>query len=299
MIKKNFYVINSFGEKPFQGNPAAIFLDGVGLNAITMQSIAKQLNLVETVFITENRNNSNFDFELRYFTPIKELPLAGHPTIAAFIALEASSLINTTKKNNYLIKTKAGIQEIKTCKREEDLIVMMETRKPVFHPTVQNKFEVARVLGLDISDFMNELPIQPIDTGLGHVIIPVKSLESLMKAKRNICDLKELCMKLNVSEVQIFTFDTYNKEFNVHTRNICPREGIEDPGCGVGNAALGAYLLKNRYTNKQEIRIKAEQGIIVNMPCIIEIYAYNRCDGISVQVGGKGNIMIKGEFFIE
>lgn len=299
MIKKNFFVINSFGEKSFQGNPAAVFLDGSDLNTRTMQSITKQLNLVETVFIIQNEANSNFDFEFRYFTPIKEVPIAGHPTIAAVIALEASSIINVARKNRYKIKTKIGIQEINAYKKENDLIVMMETKKPVFYPVVEDKSEVASVLGLSITDIMDELPIQPVDTGLGHLIVPVKSLESLMNVKRNINDLKKLCEKLNVSEAQVFTFDTYNKDFDLHTRNICPRDGVEDPGCGVGNAALGAYLLQNKYDNKQEIRVKAEQGIIVEMPCVIEIHVYKRYNEISVQVGGKGNLMIKGEFFVE
>lgn len=299
VIKKEFYVVNSFAAKSFQGNPAAIFLNGTGLNETIMQSIARQLNLVETVFVAEKESDSMYDFEFKYFTPIKEVPIAGHPTIAAFIAIEAAGLINVTKKEVYLIKTNAGIQKVKTYKKENDLIVMMEAKKPVFYPIVLDRYEVARALGLDICDFIEELPIQPIDTGLGHVIIPVKSLSSLMKAKRNIIKLNELCMKLKVREVQIFTFDTFKKELDIHTRNLCPREGIEDPGCGVGNAALGAYLLENRYTNLQEITIKAEQGIIVNMPCIIDINAYKRNDGIEVQVGGTGTLMIKGEFFVE
>ncbi|MFW2491939.1 PhzF family phenazine biosynthesis protein [Clostridium chromiireducens] len=299
MVIKKFYVINSFGDKSFQGNPAAIFLDASSLDTIKMQSIAKQLNLIETVFIFNNQDDLSFDFQLRYFTPTQELPLAGHPTIAAFIALEASSLINVAEKSKYRIKTEAGIQEMTVCKEQNDLIVMMEAKVPVFYPVVSDKFKVAKVLGLDVSDIMDELPIQPVDTGLGHLIIPIKSLESLMKVKRNVNELKELCEKLNVREVQVFTLETYRKEFDIHTRNICPREGIEDPGCGIGNAALGAYLLKNKYIGKQEIRIKAEQGAIVNMPCIIEIHAYETGDEINVQVGGKGKIMIKGEFFIE
>ncbi|MBF8984764.1 PhzF family phenazine biosynthesis protein [Lutibacter sp. B2] len=97
-----------------------------------------------------------------------------------------------------------------------------------------------------------------------------------------------------------FTFETYNEKFTIHTRNICPRNGIEDPGCGIGNAALGAYLLKNKHFNQNEIRLKAEQGKIVNMPCSIEISTNQKEENdIQVFVGGKGRVMIKGEFNIE
>ena len=86
MSSRNFYIVNAFTDKPFGGNPAGVFLNASGLSDQQMQAIAKQLNLVETVFITP-LNAKEADFELRYFTPHKELPIAGHPTIAAWCAL--------------------------------------------------------------------------------------------------------------------------------------------------------------------------------------------------------------------
>jgi trans-2,3-dihydro-3-hydroxyanthranilate isomerase len=274
-----------------------IVLLEIYLREKTMQLIARQLNLVETVFVL-NRND-DYDFELRYFTPLKELPIAGHPTIAAFVALAALEKIEITEKNNYVIKTKAGLKKITVNMDKDETIVTMEQAKPIFYPVIEEKSKIANILDLAINDFIEDLPIQAVDTGLGHLIVPVKSLEAIMKAKRKINPLKELCNELNISEAQIFTFETYNKQFNVHTRNICPREGIEDPGCGVGNAALGAYLLKNKYSEKQEIKITAEQGNLINMPCIIEIYAAKQEDTIQVFIGGKGKVMVQGKIQIE
>ncbi|MDS0525398.1 PhzF family phenazine biosynthesis protein [Clostridium sp. SHJSY1] len=130
------------------------------------------------------------------------------------------------------------------------------------------------------------------------LIVPIKSLDALMNIKRNIQPLKEFCNSLKVNEIQAFTFETYNKKYTLHTRNICPRKGIEDPGCGVGNAALGAYLLKNRYCGQDELKISAEQGAIVNMPCFIETHSYRDNDTIKVEVGGIGKTMIKGSLFL-
>jgi len=76
---KNFLVVNAFAVRPFGGNPAGIFPHAEGLSDEEMQLIARQLNLVETVFVFRG-TEPNVDRHLRYFTPLKELPIAGHPT---------------------------------------------------------------------------------------------------------------------------------------------------------------------------------------------------------------------------
>ena len=295
---KRFYVINSFADKPFGGNPAAIFTNAEGLTSANMQNIARQMNLVETVFISPLKNKKA-DFELRYFTPEKELPVAGHPTIAAFIALSKTKMIDIAKQENYVIKNKKGLQEVRV-KNKKDPTIFMQQAKPVFHEIIQHKKTIANILNINIQDLSDTLPIQSIDTGLGHIIIPVKSMSALMGIQKNIKELKDFCQKNNAAEIQAFTFETYakNKNMDLHTRNICPREGIEDPGCGVGNGALGAYLLKHYFINQPAISLKAEQGHIVKMPCIIEINASQKDGDIQVWVGGKGRLMIEGKFFL-
>lgn len=292
---KTFYVVNSFAEENFGGNPAGVIVEASGLNTKTMQSIAKQLNLVETVFITKPKN-TKIDFQFRYFTPEKELPIAGHPTIASFIALSKAGIIDISKKEKYKLKNKKGIQEI-VVKNKKDPIVIMQQAKPVFYKIIEDKKTVADIFGIDMKDLHPNLPVQTVDTGLGHIIVPLKSMEALMRVKRNIKQLKEFCKKHNATEAQLFTFDTYNKKMDLHTRNICPREGIEDPGCGVGNGAVGAYLLKHYFKNEQYISLRAEQGNIVNMPCVIEIYGSQTNGDIKVSIGGRGKLMVKGEFF--
>lgn len=292
---RNFYVVNSFADKSFGGNPAGVFLDARGLSTRMMQDIARQLNLVETVFITPLKNKKA-DFEFRYFTPQKELPIAGHPTIASFIALSKANIINVSKKENYLIKNKKGTQKI-TIKNKKNPIVIMQQAKPIFYKIIEDRKAVADIFGINVKDLLETLPVQTVDTGLGHLIVPIKSLSSLMKVKRDIKKLKDFCKKHNATEAQLFTFETYDKKMDLHTRNICPREGIEDPACGVGNGALGAYLLKHYYKDKQNISLKAEQGIVVNMSSVIEIYGFRKDKDTQVLIGGKGKLMVKGQFF--
>lgn len=297
MLKRKFYVVNSFAVKPFGGNPAGVFPNANGLDEETMQAIARQLNLVETVFIFPSPHEQ-VDFELRYFTPKKELPIAGHPTIAAWLALAYSNTIEPVNRTQYHQQTKAGIQEIQILESEGGYVVTMEQPSPKFLAVIEDRNSVADIFGITLDDMIPELPIQAVSTGLGHIIFGVKSLQALMKVRRNIAPLRALCHNHGVQEAQVFCFETYEAGFDLHTRNICPREGIEDPACGVGNGALLAYLMKYHFREEDEIHLQAEQGYIEQMPSKIDIYGYRRSDGsLDIWVGGSGLLMITGEFF--
>ncbi|MBU3171759.1 PhzF family phenazine biosynthesis protein [Clostridium estertheticum] len=294
---KKFCVINSFTYNGQGGNAAAIFCNQGKLEDSIMQNIARQLNLVETVYITES-DEEGIDFDIRYFTPESEVGIAGHPTVAAFIALAKEGVLGAIIKDKYLIKTKDGIKEVSIEERNNDIVVKLRQQVVEFGPIIEEKCKIAEILGIDNEDIINDLPIQCINTGLGHLVVPIKSLEGLMKVKRNINQLKDLCNLVGVREVQVFCFETKDDTFDIHTRNICPREGIEDAACGIGNAAVGAYLLNNYYSDRKMISIKAEQGYIVKVPCAIDIYAYRERNDIVVQIGGTGKVIIQGDFII-
>lgn len=288
-------VINSFSGENLTGNPAAVFFEPNGLDNNTLHNIAKQINLVETVFVYPSYNA---DFLFRYFTPNKEVSLAGHPTIAAFMALVNSKKIDLSKKNIYQIETQNGIREVVIENVRNQVLVKMKQSSPKFISPIINKKTIANTLGINEADIAFNLPIQTIDLGVKYLVIAVNSLNALMSVKRDIQLLQELCENLGVREVQIFTFDTYGENFDFHTRNLCPREGMEDPACGMGNAAVGAYLANNYYNKQKCIHLRAEQGTIVKMPCLIELFISKKEKDIELYIGGTGKKVVEGKFFI-
>ncbi|MEC3196099.1 PhzF family phenazine biosynthesis protein [Bacillus cereus] len=294
-MEKEFMVINSFSGENLTGNPAAVFFEPSGLDNNALQNIAKQINLVETVFVYPS---NNADFLFRYFTPNKEVSLAGHPTIAAFMALVNSKKIDLSKKSIYQIETQNGIREVVIENVRNQVLVKMKQSSPKFISPIINKKTIANTLGINEADIAFNLPIQTIDLGVKYLVIAVNSLNALMSVKRDIQLLQELCENLGVREVQIFTFDTYGEDFDFHTRNLCPREGMEDPACGMGNAAVGAYLANNNYNKQKCIHLRAEQGTIVKMPCLIELFISKKEKDIELYIGGTGKKVVEGKFFI-
>ena len=289
-----FYVVNAFSNNPFGGNPAGVFPFAKGLTEELMQSISKQLNLVETVFVLPS---FEADFELRYFTPHKELPIAGHPTIATWCALVMQKHIDASVRKIFKQKTKLGIQDIQLEFVDCEIQILMQQPTPTYLGVMLNRSRVAEVFSLSENDLVPNLPIEAIDTGLGHIVFGVRSLEALMRVRRNIEPLKDLCSEFKVSEAQIYCEETYDSTLNFHTRNISPREGIEDPACGVGNSALLAYLMKNKVVDSDIAEIRAEQGYIENMPSVILVRGSRATTGeLNLTLGGTGIMMVKGEF---
>jgi trans-2,3-dihydro-3-hydroxyanthranilate isomerase len=294
---KQFLVVNAFANGPFGGNPAAVFTDAQGLEVATMKALTRQLNLVETVFVLPAADEA--DFQLRYFTPAGEIPIAGHPTIAAWLALLHKNMIDVKVRSSYRQVNLAGIQEIEIDQKDPaNPVVTMKQPAPRFLDTACSAEDVASVFAISINDIVADLPIQAVDTGLGHLIVPVRSLEALMHVKRQIEPLRQMCRLANVREAQLFCFETLNKSSDLHTRNLCPREGLEDPACGVGNGALAAYLSQFCWTTKTQITLKIEQGTVVDMPSVIHTRAVRNKDAIDVFVGGSGVVMVEGQFLV-
>jgi trans-2,3-dihydro-3-hydroxyanthranilate isomerase len=299
MVRQNkqFVVVNAFANAPFGGNPAAVFTNASGLGSESMQAIARQMNLVETVFVLPGAPDA--DFRLRYFTPEEEIPVAGHPSIATWLALSFKKMIDVRERTRYLQSNLAGIQEIEICDGESvQPVVMMKQPPARFLETRCTKEEVASVFGVSVEDLDAELPIQAVDTGLGHLIVPLGSLEVLFRVRRQIEPLRQLCLSIGVREAQLFCFESIDKSCDLHTRNLCPREGIEDPACGVGNGALSAYLSRFRWPERTEISYRIEQGICVQMPSVIQTRTVKTGGTEDVFVGGGGVVMLEGQILV-
>ncbi len=228
MAKKiNIFQIDAFTDKPFEGNPAGVTY-GDGLTKEEMQSIAREMNLAETAFLSKS---DKADFNLRWFTPTMEVELCGHATIASLHFLNE----NKRTKNNSEIKfdTLSGILK---CRVENNRYYM---QIPVFKikEYTGNREEILKTLTIDKCDVFDSIPLMLLENG--YLYIYIKKLSALKKLKPNFKDLLKLSKENNFGGVVVFTKETFEKDNFAHLRFFAPYYGIdEDPVTGSANGPL-------------------------------------------------------------
>jgi trans-2,3-dihydro-3-hydroxyanthranilate isomerase len=290
MTKKQFSVYNSFTDTAYAGNPAGVIPDADDLSTEQMQAIARQLNLVESVFILKSDDPQSF-CKLRYFMPEKELPITGHPTVAAWSFMRDKGLLPQNTQD-FLQETAAGVIAIKV---ENDTVFCSQSppTTKILEDAVSK--DILDVLHLTAADIDASKPFAVVNTGLGHLIFAVNSLASLMKMRFVPEQLQKLCNQVGAREAQIYCTETYDPQNTAHTRNLCPRYGLEDPACGNGSAALGCYYFQFVDGATESAIYRFEQGNVVKSPSLVNVLVEKGETDLQVMVGGHAFHMIDGE----
>src|ERR1700689_7097 len=176
IMKRRLYTLDVFTTKPFAGNPLAVITDGDGLSTAKMQSIAREMNLSETVFIQRPTNNRALA-RLRIFTTTTELPLAGHPVIGTWFLLAELGVVPAAEGSvQVLQQTGAGILPVEIEFHDGRPQRVTMTEKPAqFRQAPCSAAALAKALGLRASDLDSKLPIEVVSTGIFNMMVPIVS----------------------------------------------------------------------------------------------------------------------------
>ena len=239
-MKYRVYQIDSFTKELFRGNPAGVVPEAEGLTEIQMQQIARELNNSETAFIFPS-HNSNYDVEVRFFTPTTEVPLCGHATIAAHYvrAIEGERLGRTIQK------TKAGLLPIDIVPDGDDYAIVMTQAEPYVSEPFEHEtvMEIVDALGIKESDLRKDCPVAIASGGHSKIMIGINSRELLDGITPNEGALTEISRKVGCNGYYVFTLSP-EEEILVHGRMFAPAIGIsEDPVTGNANGPLGIYMV--------------------------------------------------------
>lgn len=285
----NYHLLDVFTNQPFGGNQLAVFADPpLDLPTSTMQLIAKEMNLSEVTFVYPPADHKN-DFRVRIFTPARELPMAGHPTIGTAFLLAHLGMIDEKAKSRTLV-FEEGIGPIQvTVERNEDGIpasALMRQPIPQFLDIYEDREAIARMLSLHSEDLHPKAPPQVLDNGLPFLYVAVRSLDAIRKLSLRL-DLWQQLLKGKPGEnVFVTTTQTENPGSTAHSRMFAPALGVaEDPATGSASGPLGVYLLKYGLVDSREI--VSEQGIEMGRPSSINIKVDRQGDNFTeVTVGG-------------
>jgi len=277
-MEYKIYRLSSFPKEEYGGNPAGVVVNADSLDEVTMQTIAKEVGYSETAFVSKS---VLADFKVRFFTPLSEVDLCGHATIATFNLLRDKGIIT---KGLYTQETKVGILKLQV----ENSLVYMEQIPPVYLKQISSKEIMDCFNELDFID--NKLPIQILSTGMKEIFVPTKGIKQLNKLVPNITKIKELSLKYNVIGIHCFSL-TDELGVDAYGRNFAPIVGItEESATGTSNGALGCYL--NKYVFKDKTTFVLRQGYSMNKPSeIITRLTKKNNEVINVFVGGNAMII--------
>lgn len=298
-----FYQLDVFSEKPFQGNPLAVFPDGTGLSDDEMQSIALEMNLSETVFVLPSEKALR---RLRIFTPKRELPIAGHPVVGTWNLLAQLGVTPATADGAVEIEHELNLGvlpvEIEFRHGKPSQVVMTQDQFQAGAMITDQKTieQLGEGLGLKISDFdlRENLPVQIVSTGVKALDIPVVSLEALSRIKINPQVLSDVYLAHGAIGCYAFTFETKEETSKIHARFFAPDDNIpEDAATGSAAGSLSGYLVHHGAIDADKFII--EQGDFMNRPSRIFADVTGEKGNIRrVKIGGSSVVVAKGEIFI-
>lgn len=291
-MKLRIYQVDAFTNKPYGGNPAGVVPEAVGLSEDQMQKIALEMNLSETAFVFPG--GEGCDFEVRFFTPLEEVNLCGHATIAAFHLLKELGIIEAGK-TELTQKTRAGNLSINL---QPDGGIMMRQAAPKKLAVYDEPYELAAVMGVEPEDFgirgILEFP-ESWSTGLPDIMLPVRSVSILQSLKPDMSKLSDYSRQEDVTGVHVFAFD---EDGSLWCRNFAPACGIpEEAATGTSNGALGACLQHHGWGLEGTLSFTAHQGDWMGRPSRISV----NVKGVSVPeiwVGGHAVTVLEGFILI-
>ncbi len=286
-----FYIVDVFAEQKYAGNQLAVFRGEPSPEM--MQTLALEMNFSETTFITSDQSRDG-GYDVRIFTPGAELPFAGHPTLGTAYIIQREIIGQPVEK--VVLNLKVGQIPVTF---HDDGVLWMRQNAPEFG-RIYDAADVANMLGLSLDDMDTRFPIQEASTGVGSVIAPLKTIDAVKRAKMNLDVFMRMIEdgenRLGVDSILFFAPETYYAENDLNVRVFADPVGVpEDPATGSANGSMAGYLVKHRYFGADNFKKRVEQGYEIDRPSLLLLDASDRGNYIEVNVGGRVQMVARGE----
>ena len=247
--------------RPFAGNQLCVVPETPErLDHDAMLTLTREINFSETTFVTAVREGG---YDVRIFTPEKELPFAGHPTLGTAFVLATEGRV--------------GASVIQTCPAGEIAVEVdldggrgrMHQLPPEFGREVEDRALIARGAGLTTDDLVADLPIVPVSTGIPHLMVPVRDEATLRRAERQSEMCRLACEAADDAE-SLYLF-AIRGDGDVMARMFDRWPSIgEDPATGSAAGPLGAYLAEHARAGMPG-HVTIAQGELVGRPSVLHV----------------------------
>ena len=297
----HFVLVDVFTSRPFGGNQLAVFTDGAAVSTAEMLELAHEMNFSESTFVMPPESSGAR--RVRIFTPKREIPMAGHPTVGTTwvlatrgdIALDSPTVDATLQ---------LGIGPVTVTVESiggKTQFVWMAHREAQFGATRSDRNEIATSLGIAAADIRDDLPIQIVSTGFPFIFVPVATLDALARCAPNAPALASL-FKPGEPILPIYMFVANESgEFAPRSRMFAPHDGVaEDPATGSAAAPFGAYAATYGLINPAPTStFLIQQGVEMGRPSEIHVEVTRKDSGaFAIRIGGRCTIVGEGSIFL-
>ena len=301
----NYYIADVFTNELFSGAQIAVFPQADNLNPVQMETIAKEMNLSETVFVS-NPNKDQTSRRMRVFSPtMGEIDFAGHPIIATAFVLGESGEINLAEGVTSLTFTQnSGDIEVNVSTRNGKVsFVQFGTKVSSvmdrFTPTIA---EIADLLSISPDDIDHKkYSTRLVSCGFPYLIVPVWNYEAVRNAKFNFNSWSlSAAPQTAAQEILLFSPKTPFKDANFNARLLGPNIGVnDDPPVGSAMPAFASYLCSFDITQQGTHSFAVDRGDDKNRRSVINIEMDNKAQAeLALRIGGEAVMVAEGKLHL-
>jgi trans-2,3-dihydro-3-hydroxyanthranilate isomerase len=290
MSAHRYRVVDVFTTHALEGNALAVFPESADVDATTMLKIAKEMNLAETTFV-QPATRPHCAFALRIFTPAREMPFAGHPTVGtSFVLLDEGRVSG----ERFVLDERIGPVPIRVEKGERPLIWL--TTPPISFGHIYERAVCARALGISERDLLDVAP-QMVSAGNPGIFVALRDKEAVDRAWLG---LEGLPMLKASPDDNIFVFVFTPTPTGAYSRMFAPEHGVvEDPATGSATGPLAAYMMQNGFASGAPgTRFVSEQGTKMGRRSFLHLHIRGERGADGIEVGGYVTPVAEGTLHI-
>ncbi len=296
--KHNFVTLDVFTSTAFGGNQLAVFPDATGIPKDALINITREFNFAEVTFCYPPANPAHTK-RVRIFTPAREIPFAGHPTVGTAIALVLLGQADGSTK----LVLEEGVGPIsvtvRDAKSDAPFAQFSVAKLAEIGPPTPSRGVLAEILSIDAEDILaSPMAPQNVSCGLPFLMVPLRSVDAVSRSRVRMEKWETTLKSAWAPDIFVFAKKPEGGESHYHARMYGPGVNVpEDPATGSANACLAGYLAARASQKDGTLVWTVDQGVEMGRPSRIEIEADKAAGAVTaIRVGGNAVMMSEGSF---
>ena len=291
-----------FTDRAFEGNQLAVFPDATGLETATMQRLTNEMNFAESTFVLP-AERPDTDIRMRIFTPAREMPMAGHPTVGTTFALAALGRI-APRRERWTFGLNIGPTPVSLDWSGDTLVTAwMDQGRPEFKGAADPAEALLAAVNASAADWRSmSLPIEEGSCGAAFFYVPLATRAAVDACSPDAAAMRRLQTAFAGNHIGIFVFspEPGDDGATVYSRMFAPQAGVfEDPATGSATGPLAAYLVRHGVVTPEAAAaggLVSLQGVAMGRRSVLRMRAESSAGEVTrVHVGGAAVHVGDGE----